>query len=339
MMTAVKMETALSDAFGEEENEFVMVPPLKINRNARRKGAETNPQGGFASGVLPDAELRAAEEGAEAVETVEPVSEPESPSRIRKAFRIIFLVCVLFLAGELVWLFLVTPMRPFSSVAVTGIDAGSQIERSEVLGWAGIGRGTSYLSFDAKRAERNLCAVPFIESAKVVKYFPGAVRITLVPRRSVALFLQSGNADGRAVPVYFDKHGVVFKIGGTRDVAPGSVPVVSGLEAGRAEEGMRLANAYIPLFESLAELSASAPGLFQAISEIHINQKTYDGFDVTLFPSHSPVKIRMNADLDEETVGRMFLLVDALEARGEAVSEIDFRTGTASYIVKGASGN
>jgi cell division protein FtsQ len=337
-MTAVKMETALSDTFGEEENEFVMVPPLKINRNARRKGAdaESNPQGGFTSGVLPDAELHAAEEEAEAVETAEPVPVSESPSRVRKAFRIIFLICVLFLAGELVWLFLVTPMRPLSSVAVTGIDAGSPIERSEVLSRAGIGRGTSYLSFDEKRAERNLCVVPFIESAKVVKYFPGAVRITLVPRRSVALFLQNGNADGRAVPAYFDKHGVVFKIGGAQE---GSVPVVSGLEADRVEEGARLANAYIPLFESLDKLSASAPGLYQAISEIHINQKTYDGFDVTLFPSHSPVKIRMNADLDEDTVGRMFLLVDALEARGEAVSEIDFRTGTASYIVKGASRN
>ncbi|MDR1231737.1 MAG: cell division protein FtsQ, partial [Spirochaetaceae bacterium] len=87
---------------------------------------------------------------------------------------------------------------------------------------------------------------------------------------------------------------------------------------------------------NLDKLSVAAPGLYQAISEIHINQRTYDGFDVTLFPSHSPVKIRINADLDEETIGRMFLLIDALEAKGEEVSEIDFRTGTASYIVKGA---
>jgi cell division protein FtsQ len=253
---------------------------------------------------------------------------------------------VIFLTGELAWLFLVTPMRPLSSVTITGIDAGL-MDRDAALKKAGIGPGTSYLSVDAKNAERNLCAVPFIESAKVVKYFPGTVRITLAPRKSVALFLQNGNANGRAVPVYFDKHGVVFKVGGSQDAAQGaaqsvmkstflSVPVVSGLETDRIEEGARLPNAYIPLFENLDKLAASAPGLYQAISEIHINQKTYDGFDITLFPSHSPVKIRINADLDEETIGRMFLLIDALEARGEAVSEIDFRTGTASYIVKGA---
>jgi cell division protein FtsQ len=310
--------------------------------------AESNPQGGFDFGVLPqakrhDAEAESAAWRFAAGETpnATPQSAVASPSRMGNVFRTIFFVCVIFLGGELAWLFLVTPLRPLSSVTVTGIAAGL-MDRDAALKKAGIGPGTSYLSFDAKSAERNLCAVPLIESAKVVKYFPGTVRITLVPRKSVALFLQNDNqnenANGRAVPVYFDKHGVVFKIGGARD-AFFSVPVVSGFETDRIEEGGRLANAYIPLFENLDKLAASAPGLYQAISEIHINQKTYDGFDVTLFPSHSPVKIRMSADLDEETVGRMFLLVDALEAKGEEVSEIDFRSGTASYIVKGTSQN
>jgi cell division protein FtsQ len=375
-MTAVQMDTVLSDFLDkEEENNFVMVPPLHINRNARRKKATAaNPQSGFASGLLPEAKLHAeAEEeaGAEVTEAVETGANPlhgfvsgvlpeaklhtaeavepvaESPSRIRKVFKIIFFVCVIFLTGELVWLFLVTPMRPLSSIVVAGPDGvlingalieGLSIERNEVLQRAGIGRGTSYLSFDTKTAERNLCAVSYIESAKVIKYFPGTVRITLVPRKSVALFLQNGSVNGRAVPVYFDKHGVVFKTGGGQNTFL-SVPVVSGLETDRIEEGARLPSAYIPLFENLDKLSVAAPGLYQAISEIHINQKTYDGFDVTLFPSHSPVRIRINADLDEETIGRMFLLIDALEAKGEEVSEIDFRTGTASYIVRGASKN
>ncbi|MDR1094821.1 MAG: FtsQ-type POTRA domain-containing protein [Spirochaetaceae bacterium] len=393
------METALLNG---EESEFVMVPPLKMKRfigwNAdvrRKKAAESNPQGGFDFGVLPEAKLHDAEaypldghrefasevSSAAKLQTAEAESNPQggvdfgvlpeaklhdteaesaawsfatgktpdatpqsgvaTPSRMGNVFKTIFFVCVIFLGGELAWLFLVTPLRPLSSVTVTGIAAGL-MDRDAALKKAGIGPDTSYLSFDAKSAERNLCAVPLIESAKVVKYFPGTVRITLVPRKSVALFLQNGNqnenANGRAVPVYFDKHGVVFKIGGARDAFL-SVPVVSGFEADRIEEGGRLANAYIPLFENLDKLAASAPGLYQAISEIHINQKTYDGFDVTLFPSHSPVKIRMSADLDEETVGRMFLLVDALEAKGEEVSEIDFRSGTASYIVKGTSQN
>ncbi|MDR1229923.1 MAG: FtsQ-type POTRA domain-containing protein, partial [Spirochaetaceae bacterium] len=327
-MSATKMNTVFLDK--EEENDFVTVPPLHINRAvaSRKKKAEAdaNSRSEFASGVLPVAKLHPAEmdaeeeganqlggfdfgvspaaklhimdeEEAEAVsiaeeetgEVVEPVAE--SPLRIRKVFKIIFFVCVIFLVGELAWLFLVTPMRPLSSVSVTGLNgtliegtliSGFSIERNEVLQRAGIGRGTSYLTFDVKAAERNLCAVPFVESAKVVKYFPGTVRIMLVPRKSVALFLQ--NANGKAVPAYFDKHGVVFKIGGTRNAFQ-SVPVFSGLETDRIEEGARLPNAYIPLFENLDKLSVAAPGLYQAISEIHINQRTYDGFDVTLFPS------------------------------------------------------
>ena len=118
------------------------------------------------------------------------------------------------------------------------------------------------------------------------------------------------------------------------------MPVVSGLEiADPVAEGTRLASVYIPLFENLDRLSSASPNVYQAISEIEINKKTYDGFDVTLFPSHAPVKIRMNADLGEEAVGYVFLLLDVLEAEGVQVSEIDYRTGTASYILKGGSKN
>jgi cell division protein FtsQ len=274
-------------------------------------------------------------ESFETFETIETVETVKPPSRVRKVFKILFFVCIIFLSGELAWLFLVTPMRPFSTVTVAGIDTGS-LDRNEVLRVAGIGAGASYLSLDAKAAERNLGAVPVIESAKVVKFFPGSVQVSVVPRKSVALFLQSGG--DKTVPVYFDKQGVVFKIGGAKNAFL-SVPVISGLETDQIAEGSRLASAYIPLFENLSKLAAAAPGLYQAISEIHINKKTYDGFDVTLFPSHSPVKVRINAELDEETIGHIFLLVDALLAKGEDVSEIDFRTGTASYMVKGASGN
>jgi cell division protein FtsQ len=301
-----------------DENEFVAVPPLGLR--------------------LRERQLREREATGEDEETM----EVESPSRIRKVFKILFFVCVIFFTGELVWLFVITPMRPFSSVTVevvgTGNDSGGFIEKDDVLQRAGISAKTSYLSLDAKTAERNLGAFPVIDSAKVVKFFPGTVRITVVPRKSVALFLRSLN--GKTVPVYFDKRGVVFETG-NEGGAFLSVPVISGMEMDgeRIAEGERLPGVYIPLFENLDRLSSASPKLYEAISEIAINKKTFDGFDVTLFPSHSPVKIRMNAELDEKTIGEAFLVLDVLEDRGEQVSEIDFRTGTASYTLKGASRN
>jgi cell division protein FtsQ len=324
-VTAVNIKEP--DEFGGfDDSQFVTLSPVNVKPrfkvNPDVKGREKNvPENGAG-------EVEVSEEGEASgeMETVAPLS------RMQKVFRVLFFVCVIFFAGELVWLFFITPMRPFSSVVIAGTEPGL-LEKSDVLNAAGIGAKTSYFSFDTKAAERSLGAVPVIESAKAVKQFPGSVRITVVPRKSIALFLR--NVNGKIVPVYFDKHGVVFNVGGERDVFL-SVPVISGIETTMVAEGERLPSVYIPLFENLEKLSSVSPKLYEAISEIEINRKTYDGFDVTIFPSQSPVKIRMNAELDEETIGSAFLLLDVLEAKGVRVSEIDFRAGTASYMVKEA---
>jgi cell division protein FtsQ len=254
-----------------------------------------------------------------------------SPSRAQKVFKALFFVCAVFFAGELLWLFFVTPLRPLSSLVISGIDT-LPLEQDDLMKKAGITARTSYMTFDTARAEKNLAAIPAVESVKAVKRFPGTARISLVPRKNIALFLV--NIDGKTVPAYFDKYGVVSKIGGTKEEFL-SVPVVSGLETDSITEGSRLPSVYARLFESLDRLASDSPKSYQAISEIEINKKTYDGFDITVFPSHAPVKVRMNADIDEETIGRMFVAIDVLEAKNEQVSEIDLRTETASYIVKG----
>jgi cell division protein FtsQ len=327
---------------GLDGSEFVTASPINVTAKVKR-GVRFN--AGF--NVKPDARAREykvpkTETGESAVSSEENAALADgetaavSPSRIQKAFRILFFVCVIFFAAELAWLFLITPMRPLSSVVITGIENGS-LEKSEIARTAGIGAKTSYLSFDTKAAEKNLAGIPAVESAKVVKHFPGTARITIVLRNCVALFLR--NVNGKIVPVHFDRHGVVFKQGGESGGLP-PVPVISGLETAPGPggapigEGERLPSVYIPLFENLDRLSSASPALYEAISEIEVNKKTYDGFDVTLFPSQSPVKIRMNADLDEETIGRAFLLLDVLEAKGVRVSEIDYRAGMASYIIK-----
>jgi cell division protein FtsQ len=322
-VTAVNIKEP--DEFGGfDDSQFVMLSPVNVKPRFKVKpdvkGREKN--------VLEtgDGETEVSEEGDASgkMDAVAPLS------RMQKVFKMVFFVCVIFFTGELVWLFLIAPMRPLSSVVIAGTEPGL-LEKSDVLKAAGIGAKTSYFSFNTKAVERNLGTVPVIEGAKAVKQFPRSVRITVVPRKRVALFLR--NLNGKIVPVYFDKHGVVFKVGGERDIFL-SVPVVSGIENTTVAEGERLPSAYIPLFENLDKLSSVSPKLYEAISEIEINRKTYDGFDVTLFPSQSPVKIRMNAELDEETIGSAFLLLDVFEAKGMWVSEIDFRAGTASYMVK-----
>jgi cell division protein FtsQ len=340
-MTAVKVNAVLANGLagfdGLDDSEFVTASPIVKSKNVRLDARLK-----ARSRVKPDADAADGEEAAAPEAAGEEAAV--SSSRIQKVFRALFVVCVTFFAGELVLLFLITPMRPLSLAVVTGIETGlperdgrRNITRDEVLQAAGINAKTSYLSLDTRAAEKGLLAVPVIESAKVVKQFPGTVRIAVGFRKSVALFLR--NMNGRTVPAYFDKYGVVFKIGGkTEKEGFLSVPVISGIETenGPVAEGGRLPSVYIPLFENLDKLSSVSPNLYQAISEIEINKKTYNGFDITLFPSQSPVKIRMNAELDEKRIGSAFLLLDVLDAKGVRVSEIDYRTGTASYIVEGA---
>jgi cell division protein FtsQ len=352
-MTAIKMNVAPVNGFaGLDDSEFVAVSPINVKPGVKLKAGfrmrpGTRDTAGEKAAAFPDAaaflDAAASPDAAGSEEEVAMSGKREAAafSRIQKVFRVLFLVCVTFFAGELIWLFLITPMRPLSLVMVTGIKSGlpeGDEARDEVLRAVGITAKTSYLSFDTRAAEKSLLTVPAIESAKVVKQFPGTVRITVVPRKSVALFLR--NVNGKDAPVYFDKYGVVFKVGGKNEKEGIlSVPVISGIETenGPVAEGERLSSVYIPLFENLDKLSSISPNLYQAISEIKINKKTYDGFDITLFPSQSPVKIRMNAELDEKKIGSAFLLLDVLEAKGVRVSEIDCRTGTASYIVKEAN--
>jgi cell division protein FtsQ len=259
----------------------------------------------------------------------EKVEKKTAASKTHKVFKLLFALALLFLAAELIWLFVITPLRPFNAVTINGIDF-SLIEKDYVLRKAGINDRSSFLFFDENAAKIKLLEIPLIEDAKVEKHFPGTITLNLSQRKPVALFLI--NANGKSMPAFFDRHGVVFMAGNEERFK--SLPVISGLETANISLGQRLSSVYIPLFENLDNLSKKAPELLEAISEIEINKKAYDGFDVTLFPSHSPVRIRMNKNLDEDTIRYMFLVLDVLEAKNEVVSEIDFRMGTASYFIK-----
>jgi cell division protein FtsQ len=88
---------------------------------------------------------------------------------------------------------------------------------------------------------------------------------------------------------------------------------------------------YSTLFERLETLNKNAPELLAIISEIRINHRTYDGYDLTLYPAHKGVRVRVNEDITEETLRYMLLMMDVLSAKSQSIEEIDFRTGTASY--------
>jgi cell division protein FtsQ len=258
-------------------------------------------------------------------------SPGKNPAKVDKwLVRLVILVAGI-LAAELLWLFGITPLLPLSVVEVSAVPG---IDRASLLAWAGIGSHSSYLTVNTELAEKNLERLHQVESARVVKQYPDTVRVFIEQRRPAALSLV--NAGGRVIPVYIDKHGMLLQIGGTPANAGAGLPIVSGLSFERLEEGMKLPPEMESFFTRLDSLNENAPELLAFISEIRINKKAYNGFDLVLYPVNSAVKFRLEPDLNEDALRYMILMMDVFDSTGVRVDEVDLRNGTASYNVKEA---
>ncbi|MDR2158519.1 MAG: FtsQ-type POTRA domain-containing protein [Treponema sp.] len=254
---------------------------------------------------------------------------PRRPAVFTGAGRRLLIIAAAVLAAEMIWLFVITPCMPLSTVEVETFEG---LDRGTVLSLAGISERSSWFIVDPRKMERALEEYYLIDSAKVVKRFPDRLQIFLEPRTAVALSL--ARVQDRIVPVYFDKEGVIFRIGG--DGAGSAVPILSGLVFDQPVPGMRLPPVFLPLLEDIDRIGRGAPELLNAVSEIRINRRPFDGFDLYLYPVHSPLKVRLESGISEDILRYMMLMVDVLGAGNSEIDEIDFRTGVASYAVKEA---
>jgi cell division protein FtsQ len=263
----------------------------------------------------------------------EDIVAAKTPAKLDKILKRLIMIIALILAAELIWLIGISPCMPLAAVELSAFPG---IDKAAVMARAGIDARSSYMTVRPREIEEVLRTLPQVESARVIKQFPNRVKIILESRRAVALSL--AGIDGRVRPVYFDKNGVVFKIGGAGSPEPASsMPIISGLVFEHASVGMRLPPMFTGFFTELERISDSAPELLAAISEIRINKKAYDGFDLVLYPAHGHVKVRTGSELNEDVLRYMMLFIDVFSSQGIDVEEIDFRAGTASYVIKEAS--
>ncbi|GMO34228.1 MAG: FtsQ-type POTRA domain-containing protein [Termitinemataceae bacterium] len=252
------------------------------------------------------------------------------PFKFEKILRRILLICSILLGAELLWLFLITPCLPLTTVDIKTIEG---LTRATVLAYSGINSRSSYMSLDVDDITARLSVLPLVESANVIKQFPDSVTIVLKGRSATAMSLAL--IDGLSVPVFFDRNGVIFKIGKPKEnnIAD-DIPLISGLYFENIGPGARLPTDLLPLLQNIADLKENSPQLLAAVSEIHINKKAYDGFDLILYPASANIPIRMGHQLTDENLRYMLLILDIVKERGLSTKDIDFRTGTASYIFK-----
>ncbi len=234
----------------------------------------------------------------------------------------------LLLLAELLWFTCWIPSKPMTDVRVESFDG---LSRSMVLKAADLEGGSSFFSFDAARAQRSLEAIPAVAKATVTKRFPDGASIVLFPRKPLGVAL--ADVDGRTVPVVFDVEGVVFSIAPKGGVAL-SGPILSGLRFEHPREGMRLPNSLIPLLKSINDLRSGNPALLDALSEIRVVPRAYEGYELVVYPASRPVRVKIGSELNEEVLRYMMLLLDVLASREIETDELDFRTGTATYRAK-----
>ena len=253
-------------------------------------------------------------------------AKTKASGKIEKGLKRLLILAAIIFAAQLIWLFGISPFIPFSTIEVQDI-AG--FERSEILRFSGIDETSSFISTNVNDIEVKLAGHLLVESATVLKRFPDKLSIFIRPRQAAAVALT--NIDSRQLPVYVDRQGVFFKMGDSMSLETG-LPVISGFENPRLN--MRLPAGLVPLVESLCEISSSSPELLAAVSEIRIERKAWEGFDLVLFPVHSSIKVRLENNLTEEALRYMLLMLNVFENSSQKPEEIDFRSGIGAYRIK-----
>jgi cell division protein FtsQ len=244
------------------------------------------------------------------------------------ALKVLVGFLVVFLLAELAFYLVVIPTT--STVRLT-VEGAPSVGYDELCSIAGLDGSEKWIRFNTASTAARLASNPLFESVTVEKKFPDRVVISVKERIPVAVSL--GVIDGRTVPVEIDRKGVAFRIG--RLPAKSTLPLITGLTFENPVPGMRLDSRLRPLLENLADIGAKNPVLLASVSEIKIDEKAYGGYDLVVYPVHTPVRVRTDKALNEDALQYMMLVLDVVKNLDPSIDEIDIRAGTVSYRAKG----
>ncbi len=246
--------------------------------------------------------------------------------------------------------FVLLVLPPVFKVNRYEIRGAARMSSEEVLRASLLRGNESYFSLDTSATKASLRSDPRIADARVERLFPNAVRMTVMERKPVAIVL--AEVDGRLRPVCLDAEGVAFASDHAGAGSPEvDIPVLSGIRFEGFKYGTRLPRSFVPTIEALAAIEASTPSLLQAFSEIKLVKPANGELELLLFPLHHRILVRTGAVLNESTLRSIILVLEVLgsdafadkaragSGRGggmvDGLEEIDFRTGTVVYRMKG----
>lgn len=205
-------------------------------------------------------------------------------------------------------------------------------ERDDVARRLGDMQSDTWISFDTERAGAAIAAAPYIESVTVEKHFPDKVFIDVVERTAIAKTIL--NVNGAYKLFQIDKNCVIYR--GTSDLPllDGGVPLITGLDIGDVQEGESIPAEYRTLVKQISDIQGEAKDFLRPVSEIHVSARK-GGYELALYPDTGEhVRVRVGRSLDLDTIRRMLIVLDVVDALEPNVEEIDLRYGATSYVRK-----
>ena len=258
-----------------------------------------------------------------------------SPQTVKKAkgrqfLKIVILLMLLFLAGDLVYYLFIVPFNSTAKIQLSGLDTIREADLKKAAGLTGMEK---WGKIDKDVLLHRITSYPVVAEARVVKKYPDKVLIDITEQKPVGVLLAT--VGGRTVPMEIDKTGTVFKVASQKD--PQTLPIISGLSFQTIRAGMKVHKRLVPLFKQLDILQKKNPALLSEISEMKIEQKKYGGFDLILYPVRTQVKVHTEGTLNEEKLQYMILALDVIRELdlNAKIEELDVRGGTASYRLRG----
>jgi len=249
----------------------------------------------------------------------------KSSGKIEKGVKRLILIAGFILIAQLIWVFGISPFIPFSDVEVRGF---APLNRAEILQIAGLDETSSFISTNARVIQERLSSHILVESAVVMKRFPDRLSLYLNPRKASAVAITS--FDSAQIPLFIDREGVFFKTGHLDSGEIINLPVISGIEEPKL--GARLPLELMSFMENINRMASSSPELLSAISEIKIEKKTWDGYELVLYPVHSSIRVRIENNLTEDILRYTLLMLNVFNNDPDKPREIDFRSGIGSYL-------
>lgn len=242
----------------------------------------------------------------------------------------IIILMILFLLINAVYYLVIIPFNAPARIQLSGVDA---VLASAIKKTAGLTGTEKWGNLNKEVLLRRITAYPPVAEVQIIKKYPDKVLIEITERQPVGILLAT--VAERTIPMEIDKTGMVFNIASGKNHY--KLPIISGLTFQHIRAGMKVHKQLVPLFKQLDILRKNNPTLLGEISEIKIEQKKYGGFDLILYPVQSHIKVRTGSTLNDDRLQYMMLMLDVIQKLdlSTKIEELDVRTGTASYRLRG----